>query len=129
MRNRFVLRPQFASTVAIVDKCRQLQECLRPLNSRRLFATAVVCLLAFMLAIPATAIEPKLSVPIMPLEDVKAGMHGTAYTVFEGSKPEPMQVEVLGILRNMTGPKGDVILVRLHGDKARIYRCGGRHER
>ena len=44
-------------------------------------------------------------------------MHGTAYTVFEGSKPEPMQVEVLGILRNMTGPKGDVILVRLHGTK------------
>ena len=92
------------------------------LSLRRLFATAVVCLLAFIfiLAIPATAIEPKLSVPIMPLEEVKAGMHGTAYTVFEGNKPEPMQVEVLGILRNMTGPKGDVILVRLHGKNPNI---------
>jgi hypothetical protein len=37
--------------------------------------------------------------------------------VFEGNKPEAMQVEVLGILRNMSGPKGDVILVRLHGEK------------
>jgi hypothetical protein len=83
----------------------------------RLLAVAMVCILVFTLAIPALAIEPKLSVPIMPLEDVKAGMFGTAYTVFEGSKPEPMQVEVLGILRNMTGPKGDVILVRLHGVK------------
>jgi hypothetical protein len=32
-------------------------------------------------------------------------------------KPEPMDVEILGILRNMTGPKGDIILVRLHGAK------------
>ncbi len=53
----------------------------------------------------------------MPLSDVKVGMTGTAYTVFQGVKPEPMGVEVLGILRNMTGPKGDIILVRLHGEK------------
>ena len=53
----------------------------------------------------------------MPLSQVKIGMTGTAYTVFQGVKPEPMGVEVLGILRNMTGPKGDIILVRLHGAK------------
>jgi hypothetical protein len=45
-------------------------------------------------------------------------MRGVAYTVFEGVTPEPMEVEVLGVLRNMNGPKGDVILVRLHGAKA-----------
>ena len=45
-------------------------------------------------------------------------MRGVAYTVFEGVKPEPMDVEVLGILKNANGPKGDVILVRLHGTKA-----------
>lgn len=44
-------------------------------------------------------------------------MHGVAYTVFEGTKPEPMQVEVLGVLKNVNGPKGDVILVRLGGAK------------
>jgi hypothetical protein len=39
-------------------------------------------------------------------------MKGVAYTVFQGTKPEPMDVEVLGILKNADGPKGDVILVR-----------------
>jgi hypothetical protein len=29
-----------------------------------------------------------------------------------------MDVEVLGVLKNMNGPKGDIILVRLHGAKA-----------
>lgn len=53
----------------------------------------------------------------MPLKDVKTGMKGEALTVFSGTKPEKMQIEVLGILRNMAGPKGDVILVRLHGEK------------
>jgi len=45
-------------------------------------------------------------------------MHGVAYTVFQGTKPEPMDVDVLGILRNSNGPKGDIILVRLGGAKA-----------
>ena len=53
----------------------------------------------------------------MPEDQVKAGMHGVAYTVFEGVKPEPMDVEILGVLRNMAGPKSDVILARLHGAK------------
>ncbi|MGE5112816.1 MAG: SpoIVB peptidase S55 domain-containing protein [Acidobacteriaceae bacterium] len=75
--------------------------------------------LAFVLSLAsvcAVAAE-KSSVPIMPLSQVKVGMTGTAYTVFQGVKPEPMGVEVLGVLRNMTGPKGDIILVRLHGQK------------
>jgi len=44
-------------------------------------------------------------------------MRGVAYTVFQGTKPEAMDVEVLGVLRNVNGPKGDVILVRLGGTK------------
>ena len=54
----------------------------------------------------------------MSVDQIKTGMKGIAYTVFEGTKPEPMDVEVLGVLRNMSGPKGDVILVRLGGRKA-----------
>lgn len=45
-------------------------------------------------------------------------MHGVAYTVFQGTKPEPMEVEALGVLKNANGPKGDIILVRLAGRKA-----------
>jgi len=53
----------------------------------------------------------------IPVSEIHAGMRGVAYTVFQGVKPEPMDVEVLGILHNVNGPKGDVILVRLHGQK------------
>src|SRR5258705_5510522 len=55
---------------------------------------------------------------IMPLDQIHEGMRGTAFTVFQGTKPEPMEVEVLGVLRNINGAKGDIILVRLHGTKA-----------
>ncbi len=57
-------------------------------------------------------------VEIMPLNQIHAGMRGVAYTVFQGTKPESMDVEVLGVLKNANGPKGDIILVRLGGTKA-----------
>jgi hypothetical protein len=53
----------------------------------------------------------------MPLDQIHEGMRGTALTVFQGVKPEAMDVEVLGVLHNVNGPRGDVILVRLHGSK------------
>ncbi|MGB8115488.1 MAG: SpoIVB peptidase S55 domain-containing protein [Candidatus Sulfotelmatobacter sp.] len=57
--------------------------------------------------------EPKT----IAVSQIHAGMRGVAYTVFQGVKPESMEVEVLGVLHNVNGPKGDVILVRLHGQK------------
>ncbi len=77
----------------------------------RAFALLVVCLSS----ITSFCAQPK--VQIMPQDQVKAGMHGVAYTVFEGVKPEPMDVEILGVLKDMAGPKADVILARLHGAK------------
>ncbi len=55
----------------------------------------------------------------MPLSEIKTGMKGTAYTVFEGVKPEPMEVEILGVMQNSNGPKGNIVLARLGGDKAK----------
>jgi hypothetical protein len=60
---------------------------------------------------------PPSSVGIFPLSQVKRGMHGTAWTVFEGTVPEPMDVEILGVLRGSRGPGRDLILSRLHGSK------------
>jgi hypothetical protein len=63
------------------------------------------------------------SVPVIPsqatipVSQIHTGMRGVAYTVFEGIKPESMDVEVLGVLHNVNGPKGDIILIRLHGPK------------
>ena len=77
----------------------------------------VSSLLACVLTVSASAVLLATKTQIMPEDQVKAGMHGVAYTVFEGTKPEPIDVEILGILRDMAGPKSDVILVRLHGAK------------
>jgi len=80
---------------------------------------AALCslLLTFATASDTPSQAPK-STQIITIDRIHAGMRGVAYTVFEGVNPEPMDVEVLGVLRNMNGPKGDVILVRLHGAKA-----------
>jgi len=52
---------------------------------------------------------------IFPLDRVHSGLTGTAWTVFSGSKPEAMEVEILGVLRGARGPGQDMILARLHG--------------
>ncbi len=60
---------------------------------------------------------PALAVPTMSVDEIHAGMQGVSYTVFEGTQPEPMKFQVLGVLRGVNGPKGDIILVRLKGEK------------
>jgi hypothetical protein len=52
-----------------------------------------------------------------PLKDVHAGIKATAWTVFTGTVPEPMDVEILGVLRGARGPGQDLILAQLHGAK------------
>jgi hypothetical protein len=54
---------------------------------------------------------------VFPLAEIRRGMQGVAYTVFEGVNPEPMQVEILGVLKDSLGPGQDMILARLHGIK------------
>lgn len=54
---------------------------------------------------------------VFPLSEIRRGMQGVAYTVFEGVNPEPMQVEILGVLKDSLGPGQDMILARLHGAK------------
>ena len=54
-------------------------------------------------------------VEILPLKDVKPGMQAVAWTVFSGSEPEAMPVEIVGIWKNYLGPRQDVILCKLGG--------------
>jgi hypothetical protein len=77
------------------------------------FAAVVLFFLSSLLT--AQSARP---VDTIAVRDIHPGMHGVAYTVFQGTKPEAMEVEVLGVLKNANGPKGDVILVRLGGEKA-----------
>ena len=69
---------------------------------------------------PSTAAStppPSVAAGVFPLSQVRKGLHGVAYTVFEGTKPEPMDLEILGVLRNALGPHQDMILARLEGAK------------
>jgi hypothetical protein len=76
-------------------------------------------LFALSLSLPTilTAQTAQTTQPTIPVDQIHAGMQGVAYTVFQGVKPEPMDFEVLGVLRNVNGPRGNVILIRLHGPK------------
>jgi len=65
----------------------------------------------------ATSAPPPSTGGFFPLSEVRKGMMATAWTVFEGDKPEPMQVEILGVLRGARGPGQDMILARLRGAK------------
>jgi SpoIVB peptidase S55 len=80
-------------------------------------ALAAVVVYSVVLSSLIFAQNPK-PVDTMPISQIHAGMRGVAYTVFQGTTPEAMEVEVLGVLKNANGPKGDVILVRLGGSKA-----------
>ncbi len=66
---------------------------------------------------PVIVSPAAVSPSIIPLDQIHEGMRGTALTVFQGVKPESMDVEVLGVMHNVNGPKSDIILVRLHGTK------------
>ncbi|HEY3625117.1 MAG TPA: SpoIVB peptidase S55 [Terracidiphilus sp.] len=68
-------------------------------------------------AAQASASPPPSTGGFFPLNDLKRGMTATAWTVFSGTKPEPMAVEILGVLRGVRGPGHDMILAQLHGTK------------
>jgi hypothetical protein len=84
------------------------------MNTRWLFAVAAL-IASGIPAIAADSQAPKAGkVDIFPLKDVKAGMHGTAWTVFSGSEPESVPIEVIGIMRGQNGPQ-DIILAKMGG--------------
>ena len=84
-------------------------------SSMRRLITAALLIAS---SIPAGAADlqaPKAGkVDIFPLKDIKAGMHGTAWTVFSGSEPESVPIEVIGIMRGQNGPQ-DIILAKMGG--------------
>src|SRR5712664_4458109 len=54
---------------------------------------------------------------ILPLDQVRAGMQGYAYTIFAGDQVEKFDLEVIGVMPNFLGPRQSVILVQLKGPK------------
>ena len=71
--------------------------------------------LILILVLPAFAGE---SPALFSLDQVRPGMKGVVYTIFAGDEIEKVDLVVLGILHNALGPKQDIILVQLLGEKA-----------
>src|SRR5579863_9225919 len=78
------------------------------------------------LASAAELTPPKAGKPqILPLADVKPGMQATAWTVFAGSTPEPVPVEIIGVWKNAMGPRQHVIMAKMGGKAERTGVAGG----
>ena len=74
----------------------------------RTAAAALVLSILASWATPATT-------ALMPVDEIRAGMVGVGRTVFQGSELQDFKVHILGVLRNVQGPKRDLILARLEG--------------
>jgi SpoIVB peptidase S55 len=100
---------RFASRV-----CAGYHEPLMPVALRKLLPTFLAALI-FVTGL-ATAKAQDLP-PIFPLSQVQPGMKCVVYTIFTGDEIEKVDLVVLGVLHNALGPKQDIILVQLLGEK------------
>jgi len=86
-------------------------------------------LLFFAVSAPvwASELEPPKAGPVEILKssELRPGMKGTAWTVFQGTQPEPVPVEIIGVWKNAWGPRQDVILAKLGGKVERTNVAGG----
>ncbi|MGB9458938.1 MAG: hypothetical protein WCB12_23035 [Bryobacteraceae bacterium] len=79
-----------------------------------------------LLAKDAPMARPKAGkVEILPLDQVKPGMKGVAWTVFQGTEPEPVPIEIIGRWKDMWGPKQDIIIAKMGGKAARTNVAAG----
>src|SRR5271165_4948521 len=90
-------------------------------------ALAVALACSSLLAAPEPApVRPKAGkVEIFKLADIKPGMKGYAWTVLAGNTPEPIPVEIVGILKNQWGPGQDIIIGKMGGKAIRTNVAGG----
>ena len=87
---------------------------------------AVIILQVGGLAPAAELTPPKAGKPeILPLKDVKPGMHAIAWTVFSGMTAEPVPVEIIGVWKNAMGPRQHVIMAKMGGKAERTGVAGG----
>ena len=87
-----------------------------PSNRRAALFLALLAFFAALCLIPG-AVEAQQPPETLPLNQVRAGMQGYAYTIFAGDQIEKFDLEVIGVLDNFLGPKQSIILVQLKGPK------------
>ena len=95
--------------------------------ARVVLVAAYTCCIALAATAQEAALEPPKAGPvqIFHVTDIRPGLTGTAWTVFQGTRPEPVPVEIIGLWKNAWGPKQDIILAKLGGKAARTNVAGG----
>ena len=99
------------SSVAKLPYGKNLQFFRRAISLKKL--PILLCILMYLCsAALAMELDPE---EFMTADKIKPGMKGTGKTVFEGTKVEEFQVEVLDVVKNALYPKSDVIWVVCSG--------------
>src|ERR1044072_8972175 len=75
---------------------------------------SALCLIAILTTV-VLASDPKSNPKFMSTDDIKPGMKGYGMSVFQGTKPERFEVEILGTLVGVQNPKQCIIIARLSG--------------
>ena len=95
------------------------------MNRQAFFALTLTFLLTGLL-LAQGALPPKAGkVDILPSAMLKPGMKATAWTVFEGTTPEAVPIEIIGLWKNAWGPKQDIIIGKMGGKAQRTNVAGG----
>ena len=71
--------------------------------------------LALTLLATLSVVGTPASTARMPVDEIQRGMTGVGITVFDGTRREEFSVEILGVLRNVMGPRRDIVIARLAG--------------
>src|SRR5258706_14373107 len=85
--------------------------------NRILMLVIPLALLSFLGSSNCLAQAQPQSNETLPLDQVRPGMQGYAYTIFAGDQVERFNLEVIAVLPNFLGPKQSIILVQLKGPK------------
>src|SRR5436309_1584834 len=83
------------------------------LSARPLLRASWIALIIIVFSVAASA----QSNETLPLDQVRPGMQGYAYTIFAGDQVEKFELEVIGMMPNFLGPRQSIILVQLKGPK------------
>jgi len=102
---------------------------------RALSSTLVLCGILAVQALadgPVSSMVSNMDTPpkagpveLYPESALKPGMQAVAWTVLQGTKPEPIPLEIIGIWHNGWGPKQDIILGKMMGKAQRTNVAGG----
>jgi hypothetical protein len=87
----------------------------------------VVAAIVTALSVSGAELQPPKAgkTEIFHLKDIKPGMHGIAWTVFSGTEPEAVPIEIIGTWTGQMGPRSAVILAKMGGKAERTNVAAG----